>query len=52
MLAELDRVNWQAIATILESEGTHLFLPLGIQIVGDYRNDLSVLRVQIDRDDA
>jgi amidase len=25
VLAELDRVNWQAILTILESEGAHLF---------------------------
>ena len=27
-LAELDRVNWQAILTILESEGAHLFADL------------------------
>ena len=27
-LAELDRVNWQAILTILESEGAHLFAEL------------------------
>jgi len=28
VLAELDRVNWQAIVTILESEGAHLFAEL------------------------
>lgn len=28
VLAELDRVNWQAILTILESEGAHLFAEL------------------------
>jgi amidase len=28
VLAELDRVNWQAILTILESEGAHLFADL------------------------
>ncbi|MBV9457711.1 MAG: amidase [Bradyrhizobium sp.] len=28
VLAELDRVNWQAILTILESEGAHLFANL------------------------
>jgi Asp-tRNA(Asn)/Glu-tRNA(Gln) amidotransferase A subunit family amidase len=28
VLAELDRVNWQAILTILESEGAHIFADL------------------------